>query len=90
MHRVDIHIIRTARGWHLQSARGTILKVFHDPAAAVEAGQIRMKEWQRRGLDGRLIVHRPGKTPEMQDFPADPIPNYPPFESYALSRCHLS
>ena len=89
MRRVDMHIIRTARGWHLQSARGTLVKVFHDPVAAVEAGQVRMKEWQRRGLDARLVIHRPGKPPEVQDFPADPMPSHPPIQSYALSRCCL-
>lgn len=88
MHRVDLHILRTARGWFLQNARGESVGVARDPEAALELGQCKAQEWQRRGLDARVILHKPGRPPEMFDFPAEQAP-VAQVESYALSRCGL-
>jgi len=89
MHRVDLHIVRTARGWQLQNARGNLLSVWHDPAAALDAGQRKAEEWQRRGLDARVVLHAPGKAPQTFDFLAENAVPAPCIESYALSRCGL-
>ncbi len=71
MHRADYHIIRKARGWHLENADGATLKVFHTAEEAFEAARARALEYQRRGFDARVTLHHPGKSPGIHDFPGN-------------------
>jgi hypothetical protein len=88
MHRVDLHIVRNARGWFLQNARGDQLSVWRDSDRALDAGHRKAQAWQRRGLNARVILHRPGKPPQVFDFPAEVAPDTR-IESYALGWCGL-
>ena len=88
MHRVDLHIIRTARGWFVQNVRGEPLGALRNPGAALELAQHKAQEWQRRGLDARVILHKPGRPPDVFDFPAEGRP-VARVESYALGWCGL-
>jgi hypothetical protein len=85
MLRVDLHIVRTARGWLVQNAEAKTLQTFRDADAAIQNGEARARQLQARGLNVRLTIHYPGKKPQSQDFPA----STERVESYALARCGL-
>ena len=85
MLRVDLHIVRTARGWLLQDADATTLCRFRDLEAALEDSEARARQMQRRGLNVRLTIHVSGKKAAVQDFPA-PTEKV---DSYAFARCGL-
>jgi len=85
MLRVDLHIVRTARGWLMQNAEARILRTFGSAEAAIENAEARARQLQARGLNVRLTIHPPGKRPTVQDFPAQAER----IESYALARCGL-
>lgn len=85
--RLDLHIVRTSRGWLLQNSGARTLRVFRTAEAALEyaeatARQIRIV----RGLNVRLSLHPPGRATQIFDFPA----RIAPAESYALKFCRLS
>ena len=86
MLRVDLHIVRTARGWLLQNADAATLRIFRNAEAALENGTARARQLQGRGLNVRLTLHPPGRKATVRDFPAQ----RETVESYALARCNLS
>jgi hypothetical protein len=85
MLRVDLHIVRVTREWRLQNANARTLAVFRDVEAAQAHAEATARQLGTRGLAVRLMVHPPGRRPQIFDFPALRMPA----ESYALSCCGL-
>jgi hypothetical protein len=67
--RIDLHIVKDLRRWHIQSARGISLGVFPDTDDAFAAAERRARELQAKGLSARVHVHRLGEAPEVFDYP---------------------
>jgi hypothetical protein len=86
MPRVDLHIVRGPRGWKLQNANERTLAIFRSAEAALEHGEARGRQLRIRGLNVRVTVHEPGRTPKVFEYPAQAAV----VESYALARCCLS
>jgi hypothetical protein len=70
MPRIDLHVVRMTRRWRLQNADAKTLAAFESVEEALENGQARARQLQARGLNARVTIHRPGKSPEVHDFPA--------------------
>jgi hypothetical protein len=70
MRRIDFHIIKTARGWHLQDAQGRSLKVCRSAADAFEIARDKANALRARGIHARITLHTPGKPPDVFDFAA--------------------
>lgn len=68
MNRIDFHIVRTARGWHLQDAGGNSIGRFRSGADAFEVAREKARALEARGIHARVTVHNPGKTPDVFEF----------------------
>lgn len=86
MLRIDLHIVRTSRGWLVQNANARTLAVFRKVDDAIENGEARARQFQARRLNVRLSIHAPGRRALIRDFPA----LVEACESYALKFCRLS
>jgi hypothetical protein len=86
MVRIDLHIVRSGRGWRVQNAEARTLAVFRTIDAAVEHGETRARQLRFRGLHVRMTVHHAGKASRTIEF----SPIAAQGTSYALTRCHLA
>ena len=86
MATVGLHIIRAARGWRLQNVDAKTLATFRSAEAALENAQARARHLQVRGLNVRVMIHHPGKAPDVIEYAGQVAA----VESYALSRCCLT
>lgn len=63
--RVDLHIVKPSRRWHLQDARGRSLGDYKNIEDALVAGAEHARAHVRLGLQVRLLVHRLGSPAEI-------------------------
>jgi hypothetical protein len=67
--RIDIHIVKDGRGWHVESSRGASLGVFDRLLEAYAGARDRARELQRVGLASRILLHRSGRARQILEFP---------------------
>jgi hypothetical protein len=68
--RLDFHIVRELRRWQIQTAQGMNLAAFDDAEAALKAACAHARQLEEKGLSARVLLHMPGKAPEVFDYPS--------------------
>lgn len=71
--RMDFHIVRERFHWQIQSAQGARLAVFDDAEKALAAARAYAFQLEGKGVSARVLMHWPGKEPEVFDYPGQTL-----------------